>query len=77
MTNTLREALFKLSVAERMELIEELWDSITAEREGEPWPLTDAQRKDLEQRVRELDEHPERARSWEEVRKRLWARTRE
>ncbi len=77
MTNALREELFKLSAAERMELVEELWDSIAAECEGEPWALTDAQRGDLERRVRELDEHPERARPWEEVRKRLWARTRE
>ena len=77
MTNALREELLKLSAAERMELVEELWDSIAAECEGEPWPLTNAQREALERRVRELDEHPERARPWEEVRKRLWARTRE
>jgi len=77
MTNALREELFKLSAAERMELVEELWDSIAAECENEPWPLTDAQREDLKRRIRELDEHPEQARPWEEVRKRLWARTRE
>ena len=59
MMNALREELFKLSAAERMELVEDLWDSIAAE--GEPWPLTDAQREDLERRVRELDQHPELA----------------
>jgi len=77
MTKALREELFKLSTAERMELVEELWDSIAAECEDEPFPLTDAQRRELDRRVKELDEHPERARPWEEVRKRLWARTRE
>ena len=77
MTKTLREELFSLSAAERMELVEELWDSIASEREGEWFPLTDAQRQELDRRVKELDEHPERARPWEEVRKRLWARTRE
>jgi len=77
MTKALREELFKLSAAERMELVEELWDSIAAEREGEPFPLTEAQRQDLDRRMKELDEHPERARPWEEVRRRLWARTRE
>ena len=77
MTNALREELFKLSAAERLELVEELWDSIAAEREDEPFPLTDAQRKELDRRLRELDEHPERARPWEEVRERLWSRTRE
>ena len=77
MTNALREELFKLSAAERMELVEELWDSIAAECEDVPFPLTEAQREDLERRVQELDEHPERARPWEEVRERLWARKRE
>ena len=69
MTNALRKELFQLSTAERLELVEELWDSIAAERESEPFPLTAAQRQ-------ELDEHPERARPWDEVRTRLWARKR-
>ncbi len=73
-SSTLREELLELSAAERLELVEELWDSIAAEREKEPFPLTDAQREELDRRLRELDEHPERARPWEEVRKRLWAR---
>ena len=77
MNSDLREELFKLSPAERLELVEELWDSIAAERENEPFPLSDAQREELDRRIRELDEHPERARPWEEVRERLWARKRE
>jgi putative addiction module component (TIGR02574 family) len=76
MTNALRKELFQLSTAERLELVEELWDSIAAERESEPFPLNNAQRQELDRRVRELDEHPERARRWEEVRTRLWARKR-
>ena len=77
MTNALREELFKLSAAERLELVEELWDSIAAERENELFPLSEARRAELDRRRRELDEHPERARPWEEVRDRLWARKRE
>ena len=50
---------------------------LAAERENEPFPLSEAQREELDRRLRELDEHPERARPWEEVRKRLWARKRE
>ena len=76
MTNALREQLFELTAAERLEPVEELWDSIAAERENEPFPLSDAQREELDRRLRELDEHPERARSWAEVRERLWARKR-
>ena len=76
-TDALREELFKLTAAERLELVEELWDCIAAEREKEPFPLSAAQREELDRRIRELDEHPERARPWEEVRERLWARKRE
>jgi putative addiction module component (TIGR02574 family) len=76
MATDLREELFKLTAAERLELVEELWDSIAAELEKEPFPLSAAQREDLDRRIRELDEHPERARPWEEVRERLLARKR-
>lgn len=76
MTNTFRKELFELSTAERLELVEELWDSIAAESTDEPFPLTASQREELDRRARELDAHPERARPWGEVRKRLWARKR-
>lgn len=76
MTNALRKELFELSTAERLELVEELWDSIAAESTDDPFPLTAAQREELDRRARKLDEHPERARPWDEVRKRLWARKR-
>jgi len=68
--------MLKLSTAERLELGEELWDSIAADSEGEPFPLSPDQRQELARRIRELDQNPERARSWSEVRQRLWARTR-
>ncbi len=52
MTNALREELFKLSTAERLELVEELWDSIVAERQSEPFPLSAAQREELDRASR-------------------------
>lgn len=75
-SKALRKELFQLSMAEKLEIVEELWDHIAAEQENEPFPLTDAQRAELDLRIRELDEHPELARSWEEVRERLWTRNR-
>lgn len=75
-SKALREELFRLSTAEKLEIVEELWDNIAAERENEPFPLTNEQRTELDRRIRELDEHPELAHSWEEVRKRLWTRNR-
>ena len=76
MSSVLREELSRLSVAERLELVQELWDSIADACEREPFPLTDAQREEMERRIRELDEHPDRAISWDEARERLRARRR-
>ena len=75
-SNALRKELLELSRAEKLELVEELWDNIASDPDGEAEPLTAAQREDLERRLREMDEHPERGRPWEEVRERLWNRMR-
>ena len=75
MRDALRKELQKLTAAERLELVEELWDGIAAECERQPFPLSDAQRAELDRRARDLEEHPDRARPWEEVRDRLWSRS--
>ena len=74
MTNALREELFKLSAAERLELIEELWDSIA--EDDEALALTDAQREDLERRLAEADADPTGGSPWEEARERIRHRPR-
>ena len=71
MSQDLREELLKLSVAERLELVQELWDSIAADCEGEAWPLTDEQRQDLERRLAEANRDPTGGASWQEVRERI------
>lgn len=77
MSEQLREQLLKLPVDDRLELVQELWDSIAEECEQKPFPLTEAQREELERRIRELDAHPERAIPWEEAGERLRARSRD
>jgi len=74
MTNALREELFKLSAAERLELVEELWDSIADEHEA--LALTDEQREDLERRLAEADADPSGGSPWEDVRERIRHRPR-
>jgi len=74
MTNALREELFKLSAAERLELVEELWDSIADEHEA--LALTDEQRADLERRLAEADVDPSGGSPWEDVRERIRHRPR-
>jgi putative addiction module component (TIGR02574 family) len=68
---TLSEIL-ESSVEERIKIIGEIWDSI--EQEAESPPLTDAQRVDLELRLREHRANPQSGISWEEAKARLLGR---
>ena len=59
----------KLSVAERIQLAEELWDSVAAET-GE-LPMTEAQVAELDRRLAALALDPAAGEPWEVVRARL------
>ncbi|MFL6199319.1 MAG: addiction module protein [Thermoanaerobaculia bacterium] len=61
--------LLHLSVAERLQLVEDLWDSIAAEPEA--LELTQAQKEELDRRMAEHRADPGSAIPWEEVRTRL------
>ena len=74
MTDALREALFKLSAAERLELVEELWDSI-ADHDA-ALALTTEQRAAIERRLAEADADPTGGSPWEEARERIRHRPR-
>jgi putative addiction module component (TIGR02574 family) len=70
MNKALLAELMELTPAERIELAEELWDSISPE---EMPPLTDEQ-QEIERRLAEHARDPSRASTWEAVGARLWAR---
>lgn len=55
----------KLSIPERIALIGEIWDSITAE--GKPIPLSDEQKAELDRRMEADLKNPEAAIPWEVV----------
>lgn len=61
--------LDRLSVTDRISLVEELWDSIAMS--SEPISLTDAQKQDLQRRIDLYRDDPNAGSSWEEVRSRL------
>jgi putative addiction module component (TIGR02574 family) len=71
--DSLWDEILKLSPAERIQLVEDIWDSIAADAESVP-PLTDAQIAEIERRIAEHEKNPGRAKSWDEVRARLWSR---
>ncbi len=59
----------KLSVAERILIVEEIWDSIAAEQESVQ--LTEAQKTELDRRIASCDASPNEGKSWEEIKRRL------
>jgi putative addiction module component (TIGR02574 family) len=59
----------QLTVAQRILLVEEIWDSILDEAEA--LPLSDAQKQDLQRRLAAYEADPKAGSSWEDVKKRL------
>lgn len=59
----------KLSVAERILIVEEIWDSIAAEQETVQ--VTEAQKAELDRRLASCDASPNKGKSWEEIKRRL------
>jgi len=59
----------KLSVAERIQLAEDLWDSVAADT-GD-LALTDAQQAELDRRLADLERDPDAGESWDVVRTRV------
>jgi putative addiction module component (TIGR02574 family) len=62
----------RLSIPDRLHLLEELWDSIAETPEA--IPLTDAQRAELDRRLASRAANPNAGSSWEEVKARLQKR---
>lgn len=60
-----------LSVAERLQLVEDLWDSIAEDAPDEAFPMTAELASELDRRVAEADASPAAGRSWEEIRAEL------
>jgi putative addiction module component (TIGR02574 family) len=62
----------QLTVAERIIVVEQIWDSIAAEQES--LPLTPAQEAELDRRLQSYRQSPSAGASWEEVKARIQAK---
>ena len=77
MNKMLRDQVMQLPPDERLELIDELWDSIHppgSARPGEPFELTDEQKAEIDRRIAEHERDPSRAIPWDVVRDGLRAK---
>ena len=69
MSHAALEAILRLTVEERLEIVQELWDSIAGDPDA--FVLTDEQREELERRLAAADADPSSGSPWEVVRERL------
>ena len=66
---TLEEVL-RLPVAERIRIVEAIWDSIADSPEA--LDLSDEQKAELDRRLEGLEKNPDACSPWSEVRDRVW-----
>lgn len=65
MSSNLTEEAKKLSIPERLALVEEIWDSIA--EDNEYFELTEVQRQELDRRLDSFRANPSQGRTWEEI----------
>jgi len=70
MMNTQITNILQLSVAERIQLVEDIWDSIVAVPEA--ITLTDAQKQELDRRIASFYRNLDEGISWEELKEKLY-----
>jgi putative addiction module component (TIGR02574 family) len=61
--------ILQLTIAERIQLAEDIWDSVAAFPEA--LPLTDAQKAELDHRLQAYAENPNEGIAWDELRDKL------
>lgn len=65
MQSELTEQAKKLSIPDRILLVEEIWDSIAEENQA--FELTDAQQRELDRRLESSRNNPGQGRTWDEI----------
>lgn len=61
--------ILELSIAERIELVQDIWDSIASVPES--LELTKDQKAEIDRRLEKLDRNPDSAIPWEDLKARI------
>ena len=69
------KTLRQLSVAERIQLVGDLWDSIAEEAPDDAFPVSAELAAELDRRLAEADANPTAGVEWSEVRRAIETRT--
>jgi putative addiction module component (TIGR02574 family) len=72
MSRLAKEDILNLSISERIQLIEDIWDSIVELPEAVT--LTDDQKRELDNRLDAYHRDPNKGSPWEEVRRKIQKR---
>lgn len=70
--NSSGESIFELSLSEKLQLVEDLWDDIASNPEDVP--VHDWQKEELSRRKQNLLSNPGSGLSWEEIQRRVRSR---
>jgi putative addiction module component (TIGR02574 family) len=73
MSHLAKKDILNMSISERIELVEDIWDSIAEMPEAVT--LTDIQKRELDNRLDSYHKNPNEGSPWEEVRMRIQKRT--
>jgi len=71
MSSNLLEAARQLAVADRIALVEAIWDTVAEDAGLDVMPLPEEHRAELDHRLADLVQEPDAGSSWEEVKARL------
>jgi putative addiction module component (TIGR02574 family) len=66
----------RLSIAERLQLVEDIWDSIAADADLTSLPLSNEDQAVLDERLADIEANPKAGAPWPEVRARIINRPR-
>lgn len=72
MSRLAKEDILNLSISERIQLVEDIWDSIVELPEAVV--LTDDQKRELDNRLDAYHHNPKEGSPWEQVRQRIQKR---
>ena len=72
MSRLIKADILSLSVAERIQLVEDIWDTII--ELPQEVPLTDEQKIELDRRLEAYHQNPDEGSPWGEVRDRIRSR---
>ena len=64
--------ILRLPVSDRIDVVQQIWDSVAADADSVP--LTQEQREELDRRLKDHEENPDDVVEWSEVEKRIRSR---